>query len=139
MVLDCTGLGDPIFDDLARASVPVESFKFTQNSKKDLVEKLSIYIEQKLIRILPIDETLIEFDNFIYERGPTGQMRYGGLPGFHDDIVMSHGLAISQLNPLFKEKVEEQPKTLIQQAFENETNGYNYSRQAERELNEWGG
>jgi hypothetical protein len=138
VILDSTGLGDPIYDDLARAGVPIEGFKFTQQTKKDLVEKLSIYIEQKRIRILPIEETLTEFDNFVYEMGPTGQMRYGALPGFHDDIVISHGLAIWNLNPIYKETVEK-PKTLIQTEYERAIND-NYANQYnERVLDEWSG
>lgn len=139
IVLDSTGLGDPIYDDLSRAGVPVQSYKFTQSSKKDLVEKLSIYIEQKRIRILPIDETLIEFDNFVYEMGPSGQMRYGALEGFHDDIVISHGLAVWALNPLFKEVIEK-PQTRIQEAYKREKDDYERNNTDEGgygEFDEW--
>ncbi len=137
IILDSTGLGDPIYDDLSRMGVPIESFKFTQSSKKDLVEKLSIYIEQKRIKILPIEETLVEFDNFTYELGPTGQMRYGAPNGFHDDIVISHGLAVSSLNVLFKEPTAEKPKTLIQREYESAITS-NYENQLnERILDEW--
>lgn len=137
VILDSTGVGDPIFDDLARAGVPIESFKFTQQSKKDLVEKLSIYIEQRRIRILNIEESLVEFDNFVYEMGPTGQMRYNALPGFHDDIVIAHGLAIWSLNPLFREETIK-PKTRIQQYYERKTEDYEQGDNAEvNEWNEW--
>src|SRR3990167_4251322 len=69
-VLDSTGLGDPIADDLSRMGVAIEAYKFTEQSKKDLVEKLSIWIEQKRIALLPDDQALIEYDNFSYEIGP---------------------------------------------------------------------
>src|SRR3990167_2305519 len=59
--LDATGIGDPIADDLLRAGVPVEPIKLTNESKKQIIEKLSIWIDQKKIHLLPIDETYEEF------------------------------------------------------------------------------
>lgn len=117
VVLDSTGLGDPIADDLARALVPVKAFKITEPSKKDLIEKLSIWIEQHQIQMLNIEQTLFEFDNFSYEIGSTGRIRYGAPEGFHDDIVISHALAISELQPLFNSTYAK-PKTPIQKELE---------------------
>ena len=108
IAIDATGLGDPIADDLIRANVAVEPVKFTEQSKKDLIEKLSIWIEQKRIKILNIKETLDEFDNFNYEIGETGRIRYGAPQGFNDDIVIAHALAVWSLNPLWKEVYEKQ-------------------------------
>lgn len=100
-VVDATGLGDPIADDLSRAGVPVEPYKLTSESKKEIIEKLSIYIEQKRITLLPLTETMFEFDNFTYEIGPTGRVRYQAIEGFHDDIVIAHALAVSSLQPVY--------------------------------------
>ena len=122
-VLDSTGLGDPIADDLSRMGVAIEAYKFTEQSKKDLVEKLSIWIEQKRIALLPDDQALIEYDNFSYEIGPTGKIRYGARQGFHDDIVIGDALAVWALTPLFKEAVEK-PKNRIQKAYEKAKQDY---------------
>jgi phage FluMu gp28-like protein len=100
VVLDATGVGDPIADDLIRAGVPVEPFKISEISKRELVEKLTIWIDQERFRMLPIEDTLLEFDNFSYELGPTGKIRYGAKTGKHDDIVMAHALAIYGLEPV---------------------------------------
>lgn len=97
VILDATGLGDPIADDLIRAGVAVQPFKITEQTKKDIIEKLSIWIEQQKCTLLPITETIQEFDNFSYEIGATGKIRYQAREGFHDDIVLSHALAISGL------------------------------------------
>mgnify|MGYP002813279388 CR=1 FL=1 len=104
VVLDATGLGDPIADDLTRIGVPIVPFKITEQTKKDLIEKLSIWIEQRKCLLLPLNETLEEFDNFSYEIGPTGKIRYQAREGFHDDIVISHALAISGLTPIVREQ-----------------------------------
>lgn len=138
IILDSTGLGDPIADDLSRAGIPVEAFKFTESSKKEIIEKLSIWIEQKQLRMLPVSETLTEFDNFSYELGPTGKVRYGAPDGFHDDIVIAHALAVHGLNPLFREKKVDQPKTLIQKMYREAIND-NGQNEYNRELAEWSG
>jgi len=98
--LDATGLGDPISDDLQSEGVPVEPFRFTQESKRELVDKLRMYINQKTIRILNIEDSLFEFDNFSYKIGFTGKITYSAPSGYHDDIVMSHGLSVLSLLPV---------------------------------------
>lgn len=97
VILDATGLGDPICDDLIRDQVPVTPFKITNESKKEMIEKLSIYIEQKRIRMLDIEETFREFSIFTYDMSPSGRIRYNAPEGMHDDIVISHALAVSEL------------------------------------------
>lgn len=120
VVLDATGLGDPIADDLARDGVPIEPFKITEPSKKDLIEKLSISIEQKSIKMISLQETIFEFDNFSFEIGQTGRIRYSAPEGFNDDIVMAHALAIWSLTPLQAPTIIK-PKTRIQQFYESQT------------------
>lgn len=99
VVVDATGLGDPIADDLARSGVPIEPFKITEPSKKEMIEKLSVYIEQRLISIIPKEETFFEFDNFSYKMSQSGKIHYSAPDGLHDDIVMSHALCMTQLFP----------------------------------------
>lgn len=114
--LDATGIGDPIADDLARAGVPVNPFKITEQSKKELIEKLSIWIEQRKCLLLPLHETLEEFDNFSYEIGPTGKIRYQARQGYHDDVVISHALAIHELQPIVKDQIVPD-QSRVQQAY----------------------
>jgi len=123
-VIDATGLGDPVADDLARDNVPVEPFKITETSKKELVEKLSIYIEQQAIKMINMEETLMEFDNFGYEIGPTGKIRYGAPEGFNDDIVIAHALAVSSLQSLFPMTRLAILKTPIQRELERAKKDY---------------
>lgn len=112
VVLDATGIGDPIADDLLRSGVSVEPFKITEQTKKDLIEKLSIWIEQKKIKLLNKEETLLEYDNFSYEIGPTGKIRYGARLGYHDDIVLSHALAVYSLQPIYEQEKTIEPTPL---------------------------
>lgn len=129
VVLDSTGLGDPIFDDLARVGTPLMEYKFTEQTKKDLIENLSIKIEQRQIRMINMEETLFEFDNYAFELLPSGRIRYGAPEGeaFHDDIVTAHALAVWGLQPKVYKPVEPQ-KTRIQLAYDRAIMGEAYEQ-----------
>lgn len=103
-IVDATGIGDPIVDDLLRSGVAVEPIKITEPLKKELIEKLSIFIEQKKIRLILSQEVLYEYDNFGYEIGPTGKIRYGARQGYHDDIVLADALAVHSLSEIIREE-----------------------------------
>ena len=49
LLIDSTGIGDPICDELYRENIRVEGYKFTNASKKDLIENLSMMIENQQI------------------------------------------------------------------------------------------
>lgn len=88
VILDSTGVGEPTFDDLSRELVPVEPYRFTNESKKNLIEKLSNWIELKYLRLLNIEDTINELNSFTYDYSEkTGRVIYGAPVGFHDDIV----------------------------------------------------
>ena len=131
IILDATGLGNPIADDLLRDGLSVEPFKITETTKKELIEKLSLWIQQRKIRMLSLKETEFEFDNFSYEILPLGGVRYGAPDGFHDDIVISHALAVSKLQPIYKQ-VEVKPVTKIRQAYIDRLKSYETTAQ-----NQW--
>lgn len=121
IVIDATGLGDPIADDLARDGLPVEPYKLTNTSKKELIEKLVIFIEQQKIKILNIVETIAEFNSFTYDISNSGRVTYNAPVGFHDDIVIAHGLAVSSLTMLYPE-IKQKPVSLIQREYQKLTN-----------------
>ncbi len=134
VVLDATGLGDPIADDLMRAGVSVQPFKFTNSSKKELVEKLSIWIEQKELAILPLPESILELENFGYEMSSSGRIIYNAPSGMTDDIVMSIGLAVTQLNPAIKVK-REREKSVIETEMSRRLDAMSGNSQSD--MSEW--
>jgi len=98
IIVDSTGVGEPIKDDLAREGLFVDDFNFSNKSKKELVEKLSIFIEQKKV-FIPDNAILIdELKSFGYHLSSPeiGQPKviYGAPQGLHDDYVISLGLAV---------------------------------------------
>lgn len=93
LIIDSTGVGDPIFDDLRNAGIPVEGYKFTNKSKNELIQGLSIAMDNGNI-FFPDDPTaLAELEVFGYDITPSGNIRYNAPSGFHDDIVISYALA----------------------------------------------
>lgn len=91
--IDSTGIGDPICEDLERMGLIIEPYKFTNESKKALIENLALLIEQDKIKYPEISELVSELEAFTYEKLPSGRLRYTAPDGQHDDIVMSMALA----------------------------------------------
>lgn len=97
VLLDSTGIGDPILDDLISSGVVVFGYKISQQSKQRLIECLSVGIEQSKTRSLKDPLIIGEMESFEYDQSPTGLMRYGAPEGLHDDIVIAWALAYWQL------------------------------------------
>ena len=118
IVVDATGVGDPIVDDLARMGLPVDPIKFTNDSKRQLIEKLVNWIELKRVHMINIPETIGELTNFTYDVSEvTNRIRYEAPVGFHDDIVIAHALAVWRLILKYKEATEK-PKSMIRISYE---------------------
>jgi len=91
ILIDSTGVGDPIFEDLQREGLAINGFKFSSTSKQQLMEGLSSAIQQRKITY-PDGHIVNELEVFEYQYTATG-VRYSAPPGFHDDCVMSLALA----------------------------------------------
>lgn len=128
-IVDASGLGDPITDDLLRAGLIVEPIKITEPLKKELIEKLSIWIEQKKIRMINMEQTVFEFDNFSYIMGPTGRVRYSAPEGLHDDIVMSTALAVYKLTIVYPKVINEE-LTPIRRHYLDSIKGYDQTTES---------
>lgn len=93
ITIDSTGVGEPIYDDLTDAKIPVVGYKFTEASRRDLLTNLQLLIEQEIIKI-PNDPLLLdELRSFQYELTDTGKIKMVVPEGLHDDMVMSLALA----------------------------------------------
>ena len=118
VVIDATGLGEPVVEDLARMGVPVDPIRFTNEQKRQLIEKLVTWVETGRVHMLPLEETKREFENFTYDISEqTGRVRYNAPVGFHDDVVIAHALAVWRL--IIKEKqLQVKKKTLLRLSYE---------------------
>lgn len=93
VVMDSTGIGDPIFDDLQRMGLDIQGYKLTNISKKNLIDKLSIYIEQGRIKFPNHPDLVHELEMYTYKRSDSGNMIYNAPDGSHDDMVVSLAMA----------------------------------------------
>jgi len=94
LILDATGLGDPIYDDLKRVYADVEPFKLSQGSKVELIQRLVVAIEQGRISWPGSwDVVTNEMKRFEYVISGAGRISYGAPSGYHDDCVIALALA----------------------------------------------
>ena len=89
--IDATGVGDPIVEDLQRILPNIKGFKYTSQSKQQLMEGLVMEIQQHTI-FFPEEPYGFELENFEYEYTRTG-VKYSAPSGMHDDAVNSIALA----------------------------------------------
>jgi len=93
ILMDATGIGDPIYDDLIAAGLDVEPYKFTNESKQQLIEGLVVDIEQENTHFPDIPELINELQMFEYRVMPrSGKLQYSAPEGYHDDCVVALAL-----------------------------------------------
>lgn len=111
VVHDRTGVGEGVdemllaYYDTATRGRPFdpdhcEGFKFTEQSKRDLVEESVVDFEAGRIGWVPgaerdpvFDEMMREYQDYSLEITERGRVTYGAPPGLHDDAVMAGDLA----------------------------------------------
>ena len=92
--LDSTGVGDPIYEDLSsQLPYQIYGFKFTNETKTNLVTSLQVAFEQGQITYPNIPVLIDELQAFEYEMLASGKFRFNAPEGYHDDCVISLGLA----------------------------------------------
>lgn len=102
IVIDSTGVGEPIFDDLNARGMNITPFRFNKSSRTDLLKNLQILLEQDKIKV-PNDPVLIdELKSMTYELNENGSTSIKVPDGKHDDRIMSLALAVWQIpqNPI---------------------------------------
>lgn len=91
MLIDQTGVGDPIVERLQHQIPYVTGFKFSASSKQNLMKGLVADLHQGNIKY-PDGVIVDELKSFEYEYTSTG-VKYTAPSGFHDDCVMALALA----------------------------------------------
>lgn len=102
IVMDSTGVGEPIFDDLNARGMNIEPFRFNKASRTDLLKNLQILLEQDKIKIPNDDVLLTELKSMTYELNDNGTTKICVPDGKHDDRIMSLALSVWQIpqNPI---------------------------------------
>jgi len=90
-LIDATGVGDPIVEELQREDYLIEGFKFTSTSKQQLMEGLVTSIQQGNVKY-PDGIIVDELSIFEYVYTANG-VKYSAPNGMHDDCVCALALA----------------------------------------------
>jgi len=100
LVVEINNIGLAIADELRARGVRVENFKTVgtisfekKGTKEELIEKLSLDIENKNIWIAPIEIQIDELEAYTYNYTPSRNITYGAPEGLHDDCVIAVALA----------------------------------------------
>ena len=92
-IVDATGVGDAIVEDLQARGQPISGFVFTGPSKLRLMQRLIAAFQNKELT-LPDEPWLInELESFEFNYTANG-VKYEAPRGLHDDGVMALGLAL---------------------------------------------
>lgn len=91
--IDKTGVGDPIYEDLLKEDIEIHGYKFTNESKQNLITSLQVAFEKNQISFPEIPTLIDELEAFEYEMLISGKFRYSAPEGYHDDCVIALGLA----------------------------------------------
>lgn len=90
-VVDSTGVGDVVVEELQETVINLQGFKFTSVSKPQIVKKLALDIEKGNIKYTqPLANELSVFE---YKYTSTGHIKYEASSGNTDDIVIAAALA----------------------------------------------
>lgn len=92
VLVDSTGVGDPIYDDLKKFGLNILGYKFTHESKKQLIEALMLSLEHGELALINEPIQTNELKMFGFEITGSG-VKYSAPEGKHDDCVMALALA----------------------------------------------
>jgi len=109
VLIDNTGLGWAVWGRLKTLGVPVKPYRFTAESKRQLIANLVMMISQRSIRYPDIPELINELQIYEAKQLPSGTVQYGAPSGYHDDCVtalalacweLGHGIQITDFRPV---------------------------------------
>lgn len=97
VIIEANAIGEYFYQELAyrlsSRGIGVRRFVTTNETKADLIGNLRYAFENKQVLLLKDDVGQAELAAYNMTRTPTGQPRYGGAKGVHDDTVIARALA----------------------------------------------
>lgn len=93
VVMDSTGIGDPIVETITGSGVRVVPYKISGTAaKQQLIDKLRVNIEKQRISFPHIPVMVRELQNYEYVVTPSSVVKFSAPPGQNDDCVISLAL-----------------------------------------------
>jgi hypothetical protein len=85
--IDSTGMGDPIYEDLAKSGMMIYGINMNVSTKPMLIENLQLLIERQAIHIPDDQELLLELSAYTYSISASGNVKYNA-PCFTGDTLV---------------------------------------------------
>ena len=107
LVVDSSGVGDPVFELIRKrlSGHRCVSFKFTSESKRQLIENLQLQFERRDITILDDPVQTGELLAYEYDVTAKGTVTMNAPDGMHDDTVIGLALAAWEFRPRVKREM----------------------------------
>jgi hypothetical protein len=93
LMVDATGVGDPVYERLKRAWPQTHPYRFTANSKPPLIAELRLSLAEERLALYPEPVLLSELQTLEARQTAYG-VSYSAPAGGHDDTVMALALAV---------------------------------------------
>jgi phage FluMu gp28-like protein len=94
VVMDSTGIGDPIVQTIQGAGVKVVPYKIGSSAaKQQLIDKLRVGIENERVSFPHIPVLKRELESYEYSVSESGTVKFSAPSGQHDDTVIATALA----------------------------------------------
>lgn len=95
VVMDSTGVGDPVLTEVRKRDISVEGYALSNNiAKNKLIDGAVVAVEKQYIIFPPIQTLIDELKSYGYEYTASRNIVYSAPDGKHDDCVISLALAI---------------------------------------------
>jgi len=111
--VDSSGLGDAVFEDISRMTYAVPYSMHSAKAKEQLIDKLRIFCENRIIKLCDNKDLIEELRNYQYNIKSNGYVSYGAIKGQYDDLVIALALAVWALSP----NIIEEEKAKIRKQF----------------------
>ncbi len=100
ILVDSTGAGEPVYEEMLRSGCQVDGYPLTAKSKSDLVNNLALLFEKQKLVLPRVDlwpDGIEELESFEYSVSDAGNVRMGAPSGVHDDCVVALALSAWQV------------------------------------------
>jgi hypothetical protein len=135
VIIDATGAGDVVYDDLVSMGMTVRPFKFSNSSKQAVINNLKLNIMGGKIKwpsqLKEAQMLKYELECYEVQQTKTGMTTYNAPLGCHDDCVISLALAANGLKSFIHPNIAadetvESFDTMSNIGWSDNDNGYDF-------------
>lgn len=94
VLLDSTGIGDPVYEMVRKRGVRVTPYHLTNTSKEALIDNAAMSIEKGAVSLMDVQVQTDELTAYQYSMTPSRNVTMGAPEGMHDDTVIALALSL---------------------------------------------